>query len=213
MRTRIKFCGCTSPDDAALAVAAGVDAIGMIFAESPRRISAKTAVEISRELPPFVTPVGVFVFPTRDEIERVRQVVPNLLVQLSGNESSEQSAVLGASIKAIHVRAEGESLDELRKRTNEYAGIVPLFDTKVDGRAGGTGVPFAWRALEGLARERPIVVAGGLTAENVGGCIRIVRPYAVDVRSGIETAGRKDRAKMRAFVLAVREADEPGPVR
>ncbi|HVS47102.1 MAG TPA: phosphoribosylanthranilate isomerase [Verrucomicrobiae bacterium] len=208
MRTRIKFCGCTSPEDALAAVEAGVDAIGMIFADSPRRISPQTARAIARELPPFVTPVGVFVFPTRAEVERAREAVPNLLLQLSGNESPEQAAVLGASIKAIHVRAEGEPLDELRRRTDEYSTMMPLFDTQVDGRAGGTGVPFAWRALEGLARERPIVVAGGLTAANVGGCIRIVRPYAVDVRSGIETDGHKDRAKMRAFVTAVRERDE-----
>ncbi|HEY5257263.1 MAG TPA: phosphoribosylanthranilate isomerase [Candidatus Baltobacteraceae bacterium] len=208
MRTRIKFCGCASPEDALAAVTAGVDAIGMIFAESPRRISTNTAQEIASVLPPFVTPVGVFVFPTRAQIERAREAVPNLVVQLSGDESAEQAATLGGVIKAIRVRAEGEPLDELRRRVAEYGAMVPLFDTRVEGRPGGTGVPFAWRTLEGLALERPIVVAGGLTPLNVADCIRIVRPYAVDVRSGIETAGRKDLAKMRAFVAAVRETDE-----
>jgi phosphoribosylanthranilate isomerase len=209
VRTRIKFCGCTSWNDVTLALDAGVDAIGMIFAPSPRRIAESQAHVIARQLPPFVTPVGVFVDPSRDEIERIREIFPNLVVQLSGDESPEFVASLATpTIKALHVEREESSPKRVSERAAAFPYALLLFDTKIDGVAGGTGESFAWGALASVAKERPIVVAGGLKPENVGACVREVRPFAVDVRSGIETDGVKDPAKMRAFVRAVRESDE-----
>lgn len=208
MRTRVKFCGCTSPEDAAMAAVVGADAIGLIFAPSPRRVSFEDAASIVRDLPPLVTRVGVFVDPTLDDVARARAAVPGLLVQLSGSETPESALELGASFKAIHVAPEGELFEELRARAAAYPGALPLFDTRIAGLAGGTGVAFDWTTLAKLAQLRPIVVAGGLTPQNVGECVRAVRPYTVDVRSGVETDGRKDRAKMEAFIAAVREQDE-----
>ncbi len=207
-RTRVKFCGCTSPEDAAVASALGVDAIGMIFAPSPREVGVEDARAIARRLAPFVTPVGVFVDPTADQVARVRDAVPGVVVQLSGEESPEfVDALGGATIKAIHIDPSGEPLAAIRERVAAYPHSLLLFDTRDNSLAGGTGRPFIWTAIEAIAQERPVLIAGGLTVQNVGACIRAVRPYAVDVRSGIETNGAKDATKMMAFISAVHGAD------
>ncbi len=208
MRTRIKFCGCTSAQDVTLAVETGADAIGLIFAPSPRRVTQSAARYIAETLPPFITPVGVFVNPTRDEIGRARDIFPDLVIQLSGEESpSFATSVDGKVIKTIHVDPQTADPAAVERSSNEFPRAIILFDTKDSERAGGTGTTFQWKTIASVARLRQIIVAGGLTPENVGTCVRAIHPYGVDVRSGVETESRKDRAKMRAFVQAVKEAD------
>jgi phosphoribosylanthranilate isomerase len=208
MRTRIKFCGCTGVRDAMLAVETGADAIGMIFAPSPRRIAESAAKEIAQHLPPFVSPVGVFVNPSREEIERARSLFPDLIVQLHGDESpSFVSSIDGKVVKAIHVAPDAEDGEAIERAANRHPRAILLFDTKTDASRGGTGQTFPWRLIAPIARERHVIVSGGLTPENVAACVRTVRPYGVDVRSGIESEARKDALKMRAFVKAVKDSD------
>jgi phosphoribosylanthranilate isomerase len=207
VRTRIKFCGCRSVEDALLAVDAGADAIGMIFAESPRRIAVETASAIARVLPPYVTPVGVFSNAQQQEIESVRRVVPGLVAQLHGDESAAFAKALGGpKMKTLHV-APGDTEAGLLDRAAPFDDCDLLLDTSAGGQRGGTGVAFAWDVAVELVRSRRIVVAGGLTPQNAGECIRALHPFGLDVCSGVETAGKKDREKMSAFVRAVRDAD------
>lgn len=188
-----------------MAAAAGADAFGMIFAPSPRRVPADRVSEIAR-LNLHIVAVGVFVNPELDEISAMRALFPTMCVQLSGNESpSFVRSVGGPVIKAIHV--DGGDAAAFERICDRYAPALPLFDTHVAGMYGGTGTTFDWSALAPLARARALAIAGGLTPENVGDCVRAVRPFGVDVRSGTESGGRKDAAKMEAFVKAVREAD------
>jgi phosphoribosylanthranilate isomerase len=199
----IKFCGCTASHDVELAAETGADAFGMIFAPSPRRITWQAANEIAAHVPASIEPVAVFVNPAHGEVEKVRSLFPRARLQFSGNETPQFVANYGErAIKAIHV-------DEGGTAVSEAAGAFPyallLFDSKRDGLAGGTGETFAWEHIVEIASQRPVIVAGGLTPENVGACVERVHPFGVDVRSGIETGGRKDPAKMRAFVRAVRE--------
>lgn len=208
LRTRVKFCGCTSWEDVRLAIETGADAVGLIFAESPRRIGVDAVAAIADRLPPFVTPVGVFVDPAPEEIARARGIVPDLVVQLSGDEDPEFVASVGGTvIKAIHVDPSRAQAEDLQRAAARFPQAIAMFDTSVAGLAGGTGATFPWDAVAAIAAARPVLVAGGLTPGNVGGCVATVRPFGVDVRSGIETGGRKDPAKMRAFVRAVRDAD------
>ena len=208
MRTRIKFCGCTSVHDVMLAVETGADAVGMIFAPSPRRIAESAAKDIAVALPPFITPVGVFVNPSYDDIARAKSIFPDLVVQLGGDETPTfVSSLEGKVIKTVHVLPDGETEEAINERTEHHPRAIILYDTKVDGAAGGTGQPFAWRSVAPIARRRAVIVAGGLTPATVSNCVRTVRPYGVDVRSGIESEGRKDMAKMRAFVQAVKDTD------
>ena len=180
----------------------------MIFAPSPRRIAESAARDIAKQLPPFITPVGVFVNPSYDDIARARAIFPDLVIQLSGTESpSFVSSLEGKVIKAVHVLPEGESEEALTNRAEQHPRAIVLFDTKIAGMAGGTGETFAWRTIAPIARRRPVMIGGGLNAENVSACVRTIRPFGVDVRSGIETDGRKDPAKMRAFVQAVKDTD------
>lgn len=207
MRTRIKFCGCTTWADVETAIDAGADAVGMIFAASPRHIAWPDFEEIAARIPPFVTAVGVFENPKRGEVEAARDVLASLVVQLHGNESETfVSEIGGLVVKAIPVMP-GDSTQRLAHRCDEFADALVLFDTARESR-DVAALPFAWESVAPIARARPVVVAGGLTPENVGACIQVVRPFAVDARSGVEDSkGRKDPQKMAAFVRAVREAD------
>jgi phosphoribosylanthranilate isomerase len=191
-----------------MAIEVGADAVGMIFASSPRRIVWPDFEEIARRIPPFVTPVGVFADPKRSEIEAARDLLPSLVVQLHGNESGTFASELGGLIvKAIPVLP-GDDTDRLAHRCRDFPNALVLFDTARRG-ANHDRNPFAWENAAPIARMRPVVIAGGLTVQNVGDCVRTVRPYAVDVRSGIEDArGRKDPSAMAAFVQAVRRADQ-----
>jgi phosphoribosylanthranilate isomerase len=205
--TWIKFCGCTGWSDAALAVDEGADAIGMIFAPSPRRIALDAVGEIARKLPERVEPVGVFVDPAPGELAAALALFPRMSVQFSGAEPPELVARYGErAIKAIHVDAAARE-DALEAACASYPGVRILFDTKAAGLAGGTGTAFDWERVLPIARTRRVVIAGGLNPSNVAACVTALRPFGVDVRSGIETDGRKDVAKMRAFRDAVRVAD------
>ncbi len=200
--TWIKFCGCTAWSDVELAIDAGADAFGMIFGPSPRRISFEAAADVAARASDAIEPVAVFVNPAREEVEAVSALFPRARLQFSGNESPQFVANYAErAIKAIHV-------DESGSDVAEAAGLFPyallLLDSRHDGLAGGTGRRFAWEHAVGIAMERRVVIAGGLTPANVAECLERVNAFGVDVRSGIETDGRKDPAKMRAFVRAVR---------
>jgi len=193
--------------DVSLCIDTGADAAGMIFAQSPRHIDWNSAAEIAQRIGTSILPVGVFVNPTLDEVERARWLFPELVVQLSGEESPEFARKVGGSVvKTMHV-ASNDRGEDLERRTALYDGAIVLFDTKVAGEFGGTGRSFDWSKIAKIARTRPIAVAGGLTPENVADCIRNIHPAWVDVRTGIETGGRKDAQKMERFVASVRAAD------
>lgn len=208
MRPWVKLCGCTSWDDVGMAIEAGADAFGMIFAPSPRRIIWEAAVEIAHRVPRSIEPVAVMVDPSRDAVDAVRVLFPQARIQFSGNEAPSFVAAYGDNaIKAIHVDPDGADSD-LERRANRHPRATILFDARRDGVAGGTGTPFRWDLVVPVAARRRVVMAGGLSPENVAACVRNVRPYGVDVRSGVETSGHKDWEKVRAFVRAAREADE-----
>jgi indole-3-glycerol phosphate synthase/phosphoribosylanthranilate isomerase/anthranilate synthase/indole-3-glycerol phosphate synthase/phosphoribosylanthranilate isomerase len=197
-----------SVDDIALGVEAGADALGVIVAESSRRVSLERAAELAAAIPPFVSKVGVLMNQAGDVAQALR--AGGFTLQFSGEEAAESCERMAGGepyLKAFHVTPDTppDAFDEARLAP--YARALCLFDSRVGDARGGTGVTFAWSLLENVAARRPIVVSGGLTPENVGACVRALRPYAVDVRSGVETGGEKDPEKMRAFVRAVREAD------
>jgi phosphoribosylanthranilate isomerase len=197
----------TSADDVAMAVKAGADAVGMIVAESERRVTLERAAAIAAAIPPFVTGVGV--------VDEDTSVVPSLdalglTIQFSGPTEAavcEQLTHGRPYIKVFHVAPTGDVEPASQDGSLAYVHALWMFDTLAPGRLGGSGITFRWELLEEIGRERPVIVSGGLTPENVGALLRLVRPYAVDVRSGIERDGKKDPARMTAFVRAVREAD------
>jgi phosphoribosylanthranilate isomerase len=200
----IKFCGCESLSDVELAMEAGADAFGMIFAPSPRRISLESADQIARRMPPSIEPVAVFVNPDETLVNQVRALFPSARLQFSGDEPPDFVRRFGdRAIKAIHIDPHATLVAE---RAAGFSEALLLLDSRQDGLAGGTGTSFPWEHAIPLARERRVIVAGGLTPENVGECVARVRPFGVDVRNGIETEDRKDLEKMRAFVRAVRHS-------
>jgi phosphoribosylanthranilate isomerase len=205
MKTRVKICGITNVADALAAAEAGADMIGLMFYEqSPRHITLATAVEISRALPPFVLRVGVFVNPDEALVNRAIAECGLSLLQFHGDETSEFCTQFGVmSLKALRVR-DAESLKTLENfHTDAF-----LLDAYSPSGLGGTGEKFNWDlAIEAQKLGKPIFLAGGLTPENVPDAVKIVRPFAVDVSSGVESApGTKDAAKVRAFIQAVRNA-------
>jgi phosphoribosylanthranilate isomerase len=207
-RTRIKVCGITCQEDARVAVAAGADGLGFIFVEqSPRLVEPDMVRTITDELPPFVDRVGVF---RNEEIEVVEEIMHYCrltLVQLHGSESPEYCRRISCKvIKSFSIRPESKSED-----LAAYADVVSgfLLDTYNKDMAGGTGIPFDWKLVAQVKPPGPVILAGGLTPENVGEAIQQVKPFAVDVNSGVEyQPGRKDSDKLKSFVHAVRKADE-----
>jgi phosphoribosylanthranilate isomerase len=195
--------------DAAVAVVAanaGADAIGFVFAPSRRRVTVEQARAIAAQLPPFVTKVGVFVDEDPDRVRDIANAVRLDAVQLHGGETPEYAAALELPvIKAVRVR-DAASLDGMRT----YRVAAFLLDSFEPDVAGGTGKPFDWALGAGLAAPAPVVLAGGLTAENVREAIDIVRPFGVDVSSGVETGGRKDPGKIREFIARVRDGGGRG---
>ncbi|SDF70638.1 phosphoribosylanthranilate isomerase [Phytopseudomonas seleniipraecipitans] len=203
---RCKICGITRLEDALAAVAAGADAIGLVFyARSPRSVSIEQARSIVAGLPPFVTTVGLFVDMPQAEIEQVLAAVPLDLLQFHGDESAADcDALKRPYIKALRVRAQ----DDVTALVDAYPDArAVLLDTFVDGVPGGTGQAFDW-ALVPARLGKPVILAGGLTPENVAAAIAQVQPYAVDVSGGVELAkGIKDAAKVKDFVRAVRTVE------
>ena len=202
MRTRVKICGITRVEDAAAAARLGADAIGLVFyAKSPRVVNIPQAQAVIRSLPPFVSVVGLFVNADPEEIRRVLAVVPLDILQFQGGEPADLCRGYGRPyIKALPMRA-GSDLSAMAQPYDDAAGI--LVDTYVEGLPGGTGRSFDWSRLpEHLAC--PLILAGGLTPENVAGAVAQVRPWAVDVSGGVETSpGVKDAAKIAAFIRGV----------
>jgi phosphoribosylanthranilate isomerase len=209
MRVRSKICGITRVEDALAAVAAGADAIGLVFyARSPRAVSPEQAAAIVQVLPPFVTSVGLFVNMPRDQLQALLRQVPLDLLQFHGDESPADCEGYGRPyIKALRVRPD----EDLAATIANYSGARGiLLDTFVEGVPGGTGATFDW-SLVPSDIAKPIILAGGLEASNVAAAIRQVRPYAVDVSGGVEASkGIKDANKIRVFVQAVHGAQCDG---
>lgn len=205
METRVKICGITSVADGLTAAEAGADMIGLMFYDnSPRHITLPQAVEISRALPPFVMRVGVFVNPDEALVTRAIGECGLSLLQFHGDETSDFCTQFGImSMKALRVR-DAESLKQLENFNTEAF----LLDAYSKSGLGGTGEKFNWDlAVEAQKFSKPIFLAGGLTPENVADAVRQVRPFAVDVSSGVESVpGKKDPAKVKAFIEAVRAA-------
>jgi phosphoribosylanthranilate isomerase len=211
-RTRIKICGLTREADLAAAVDAGADAIGFVFyAPSPRAVSVARAAELVRGLPPFVTPVGLFVNADPALIDAAVAAIPQLLLQFHGDETPAQCEERHRTTGRPYLRAArmapGFALLDFANAHANAAGI--LLDAHVDGYGGG-GKAFDWSLIPANV-SRPVVLSGGLHPANVIDGITHVRPWAVDVSSGVEVApgpkGLKDAALMRQFCEAVREAD------
>ncbi len=203
----VKVCGITTEDDAIAAADAGASAIGLVFwPGSPRRVTLEQAQRIARAAPPFVTRVGVFVDASRAELVSTADAVGLDVLQLHGSESPESLAGLPRRvIKAVRVGPGFEPQDAWRYAD---ATAAVLLDTKRDDAPGGTGVAFDWTLAGDVRRHaRYVILAGGLTPENVGAAIATMRPDAVDVSSGVEASpGRKDPERLRAFMEAVRSA-------
>ena len=199
---QIKICGMTNMDDALAAVDAGADTLGFVFyPESTRAVSRKTAAAIIARLPNSITPVGVFV---DEDLNVVRETMTECglrIAQLHGSESAAYCSRLGRTvIKAIRLR-NASDLDAM----TEYEVAAFLLDAFVAGVPGGTGTCVDWQLVSPITRRHRIILAGGLSAENVGEAVRRVRPQGVDVSSGVELSpGRKDHAKLTAFVAAAR---------
>jgi len=202
---RSKICGITRIEDALVAAEAGADAIGLVFyAASPRAVSVPQAQAIIAALPPFVTTVGLFVNTARRELESVLEAVPLDILQFHGDETpADCEGYRRPYIKALRVRPG----DDIAARCREYRGAAGiLLDTYVPGVPGGTGAAFDWSLIPGDL-SMPLILAGGLTVQNVRAAITQVAPYAVDVSGGVELEkGVKDAEKIRAFIREVRNA-------
>lgn len=198
MRVRVKICGLTDVGTAVLAAAAGADAIGLVFSGGPRRVEVGRARAICAALPPFVGRVGVFVNESRDTVREAAAACGLTALQFHGDEDAAYCRGFTLPVlKALRMRP-GTDLAELGRFP--AAGFV--LDSYDPLQAGGTGRTFSWE----MAVERPevpVILAGGLTPENVAGAIELVRPYAVDVSSGVETGGKKSIQKIKKFIEAV----------
>jgi phosphoribosylanthranilate isomerase len=240
--TRVKVCGVGRVEDALAAAEAGADFIGLVFAESPRRLSTAQAEEIVRALgnplrdtamTPFhqagaMSPaewfrraaqalegllekkrpltVGVFADMDSETVNSIADECGVDLIQLSGGESWHDCLLANRQvIKAVHVR-EGAAAAAVLAGLEAGSAIACLLDTQVAGARGGTGRRLDWEVAAKVAKELPIILAGGLTPDNVAEAVRTVRPWAVDVSSGVETAGVKDEGKIRAFIAAAKES-------
>jgi phosphoribosylanthranilate isomerase len=216
IRTRIKICGLSRPEEIQAAADAGADAIGLVFyPKSPRYVSPDAAAGLISRVPPFVTAVGLFVNAAPDEVAKVVKRAPVALLQFHGDETPEQCAAIAARVnrpftRAIRVRADMTHAD-LLKYEQDYRAAGGLFaglllDAFVDGYGGG-GKVFDWSLIPKELAPR-VVLSGGLSVQNAAEAVARVRPYAVDVSSGVERAkGVKDIPSIHAFISAVRQAD------
>ena len=203
--TKIKICGITRKKDANQAVALGADALGFVFAKSPRQISMFDTRQICAGLPPFVSKVGVFVDANKDNVLRIIQYCGLDIVQFHGSETDKYCAFFKKHckiIKAFRI-ADKTSL----KSINTYKSPDAfLFDTYVQGYYGGTGKTFARNILKNIKFARPIIISGGINLLNVGKIIKLLKPYAVDVSSSVEIRpGIKNIKKLKAIISAVKK--------
>ncbi|MGA2670982.1 MAG: phosphoribosylanthranilate isomerase [Dehalococcoidia bacterium] len=214
--TRIKICGIRDKAPALAAVEAGADFIGLVFASSPRQVSPAQAREIAgavKKSSDATKVVGVFVNAPSSQINELADFCALDWVQLSGDESWEYChEVARPVIKAIRIDQQSpeEFYAELSAGNKLFPaqGFIALLDSQVEGQYGGTGESFNWNLAQEVAKRFPIIVAGGLDPKNVAKLIKKVAPWGVDVSSGVETGGVKDIAKIKAFIEAVRKADE-----
>ncbi|KXS32454.1 MAG: N-(5'-phosphoribosyl)anthranilate isomerase [Candidatus Gallionella acididurans] len=204
--TRVKICGITRVEDALAAARNGADAIGLVFYErSPRHVSVAQAKQLAGALPPFVTIVGLFVNAEAAFVREVLANVPLDLLQFHGDETPEYCAQFNKPfLKAIRVKA-GVNLLQCASDFRGARGL--LLDAHVEGIPGGTGTAFDWELIPGDL-PLPVILSGGLDAENAAAAIEQVRPYALDVSSGVEASkGIKDAAKIAAFINEVKHID------
>lgn len=204
--TRVKICGITNLEDARRAFDSGADALGFVFAESPRRVSAAQVKKIVKALGPWIATVGVFV---NEKLENVRRIAAECglsAVQLHGDESADYVRRLKLPsckvIKAFRVAEKSDLKKILRYRADAF-----LFDTKVAGKWGGSGQSFDWDILKSLKTPCPVIVAGGLSPENVGEVVKRLLPYGVEASSSVERApGKKDPRKVREFIRRAKQS-------
>ena len=208
MRTRVKICGITRAQDAELVAASGAHAMGMIFyKKSPRNVSIEHAHTIIHGIEPYLTTVAVVVNPVNEDLRQLATDVGIDRIQFHGNESpSECEKSIRPYYKTLRVNQQNDLVEQLN-RYNQVSAF--LLDTYVKGLPGGTGETFNWRILDQLSINKPVILAGGLTPDNVYDAILAVQPYAVDVNSGVEIKpGIKDAIKINEFIIAVQEADQ-----
>ncbi len=202
--TRIKICGITRVEDALAAANSGVDALGLVFYDkSPRYVTPKQAAQLAAAIPPFVTLVGLFVNPSAEAVQEILQLVPLDVLQFHGEEEPKFCAQFNRPyLKAVRVKY-GVNLVQCAARYKDAQGL--LLDAFIEGTHGGTGVSFDWTLIPHNL-PLPVVLSGGLHVNNVADAIKQVRPWAVDVSSGVEAAkGIKDAAKIAAFINEVKK--------
>ena len=214
--TRVKICGIRDKAHALAAVEAGADFIGLVFAPSKRQVNPAKASEIAsavKKSSDATKVVGVFVNAPSPQVNELADFCALDWVQLSGDESWEYCReVVKPVIKAI--RIDQQSPEELHAELSAGSKLlpaqrfIPLLDSRVEGKYGGTGESFDWKLVQQVAKRFPVIIAGGLNPKNVARLIERVAPWGVDVSSGVETGGVKDPAKIKAFIEAVRKADE-----
>jgi phosphoribosylanthranilate isomerase len=202
----VKVCGITNEEDALVAVAMGADAVGFVFAPSPRQIAPQRAAEIVRRLPAEIVTVGVFKDESRQRVVDIAHLAKVRAVQLHGLGSPADGHWIRQRV-ALLIRAFAAG-DPRLDEADEYGADA----IHVDSATPGSGEVFDWSLAEGAPSNRRIILAGGLTSGNVADAIRVVRPWGVDVSTGVEARpGRKDASKIRAFVEAAKAAEPPAP--
>lgn len=201
---RVKICGITNVEDALVAVEAGADALGFVFfSKSPRCVTPEQAAEVIRVLPPFVQAVGLFVNETAAQVNAIADRCRLDIVQLHGEESPAYCNQIERRVVKVFRMKDRESLATMQ----EYRVAGYLLDAWSSSAYGGTGHVFDWELIRDAGRCGPLILAGGLTPENVAEAVIRVKPYAVDVSSGVESMpGRKDPARVRAFIARAKEA-------
>ncbi len=208
-RPRIKICGITTREQATAVAAAGADAIGLVFAKSPRQVTVRQAMEIISDLPPLVQTVGVFVDPSPEELSEIMASCQLDLIQMHGNESVELCAKFAPRVIKAHRIRNRDDINTLDRYQQAVRGF--LLDTWAPEASGGTGKTFDWSIAAHACRRltRPVILAGGLTPDNVISAIRAAGPWGIDASSGLEDApGIKNMKKVEAFIQAVRSYHE-----
>lgn len=206
-RVRVKICGLTRVEDVKSAIEAGADAVGFVFTRSPRRISAETAAGLVNYVPKGVLSVGLFMNQDRSEIGQVVNSVPLDVLQFHGSETERECSAFDLPwLKAVAM----ENAESARQAERDFPNAMGLLlDSHTAGKRGGSGKVFDWSLSRPVSK--PVWLAGGLNVENVTRAIRIVKPFAVDVSSGVEVSpGIKDASRMMAFIDAVREVEIEG---